>query len=66
MDLSGRENFPLRNAPYVMFRNILYFLTVMGYCSVLISMIEFQFNAVQTKLAMLAISRLSLYDFGKR
>ena len=48
-----------------MFCDILYFLTIMGYYSVLVSLIGFKFNVVQTKPAMLAVSRLSLKDFGK-
>ena len=40
-----------------MFCNILHFLTIMGYYSVLIPMIDFKFNFMQTKFAMLAVSR---------
>ena len=40
-----------------MFCDILHFLTIMGYYSVLIPMIDFKFNFMQTKFAMLAVSR---------
>ena len=39
-----------------MFCNILHFLTIMGYYLVLISIIDFKFNFMQTKFAMLAVS----------
>ena len=37
----------------------LYFLTMMGFCSVLISMIDFEFHVMHTKFSILAVSRLS-------
>ena len=40
--------------------NKLVFESKLAYCSVLISMIDFKFNVMQTKFAMLAVSRLSL------
>ena len=40
-----------------MFCDILYFLTIMVYYSVLISMIDFIFNSMQTKIALLALKQ---------
>ena len=40
--------FPLGKAPYVMLCDILYFLTIIGYYSVLIFMIDFKFNPICT------------------
>ena len=45
---------------------IMYFLTIIGHYSVLISMTGFKFNDMQIKFAMLAVSRLGLWDFSDR